>query len=217
MYEPSILLETLINGILLGGIYILMAVGFNLVYGVMKILNIAHGEFIMISAYITYWMYTLFDFNPIAFLPFSALIFFAIGFILYKGPFGYVVRRSRTRSEKEGSSMLLSFGIILLTSNVARQVWSPTPRGIFYLTTTIKVFGLAISLNSLVSSLIAIALTIGLYIMLKKTYMGKAIRALAQNKEAAQLMGVNTERLNSISFSIGTATAGVAGALVSLL
>ncbi|MBW1793846.1 MAG: branched-chain amino acid ABC transporter permease [Deltaproteobacteria bacterium] len=188
------LLDITIGGLLTGGIYALTAVGLNLQYGVARVLNIAHGEFIMLGAFATYSLYTLFGINPLVSLAIGGPIVFIMGFLIHNTLFQYLRSSSESMGAFEGRSLLASFGLLFIIQNVALLSWGPEIKGYTYLAEPVNILGTIFAANRLVALLFAVAIGLAFYLFLVRTRLGKAIRAAAQDPETAQLMGINIHR-----------------------
>lgn len=210
------LLDVVIAGLLLGGIYALIAVGLSLQYGVARVLNIAHGEFIMLGAFLTWSAYTFFGINPIVSLAVSGPAVFVIGFILYRTLFKRLRNISPTPAAFEGSSMLACFGLLFIIQNVAILIWGADIKGYSYLAVPVSFGGAKFAANRLLTLGFALAICIIFYLFLARTRMGKAIRAAAQDSAAAGLMGVNINHVLALCFGFGALMAGLGGTLISM-
>ncbi len=210
------ILDVLIAGLLLGGIYALVAVGLSLQYGVARVLNIAHGEFMMLGAFITWSVYTYFGLNPILSLAVSGPIVFVMGFILYRTLFKRLRAISPTPAAFEGNSMLACFGLLFIIQNVAILIWGADIKGYSYLAVPIDVAGARFAANRLLTLGFALVICTVFYLFLSRTRMGKAIRAAAQDPAAAGLMGVNINRVLALCFGFGALMAGLGGTLISM-
>jgi branched-chain amino acid transport system permease protein len=210
------ILDVAIAGLLLGGIYALIAVGLSLQYGVARVLNIAHGEFIMLGAFVTWWLYTMLDINPLASLAISGPLVFIIGFILYRTLFTSLRNSSASPAAFEGSSMLACFGLLFIIQNVAILIWGADMKGYSYLAFPVNVGGAKFAANRLVTLGFAMAIGLVFYLFLARTRLGKAIRAAAQDPAAAGLMGVNITQVLALCFGFGALMAGFGGTLISI-
>jgi branched-chain amino acid transport system permease protein len=214
MLEP--LVQNVVFGVLVGGLYGLAAVGLSLVFGVTKILNVAHGELLMFGGYASFWAVTLLGVDPfLSIIP--AVIFLAvIGFILYKLLFTRLVKLDE--SVKIQNTLLVGFGLSLILQNIALRLWSADTRGIttFYSGWAFTLFGVRFPIVRVASLIIALVTLLALELFLRRTYTGKALRATVENWEAATLMGIDTQRLYLLAFVMGAGLAGIAGALVSV-
>jgi branched-chain amino acid transport system permease protein len=192
-------------------------VGLNLQYGVARVLNIAHGEFIMLGAFATYSLYTLFGINPLVSLAIGGPILFIIGFLIHNTLFQYLRSSSESMEAFEGRSLLASFGLLFIIQNLALLSWGPEIKGYTYLAEPVNIFGSIFAANRLVALLFAVAIGLTFYLFLVRTRLGKAIRAAAQDPETAQLMGVNIHRVLGLCFGLGALLAGLAGSLISMM
>ena len=209
-------LQLIFAGLIIGSIYGLIAVGLNLIYGTMRLLNIAHGELIMVGAYITFWLFTLLGISPLLSLLFSALALALLGMLIGQFVFLPIIRKTKSVFVLESNSLLLFFAFSIIFQNVASLLWSADIRGYPYLTQVVTLSGVPLMLNRITAFLIALIISLGCYLLLQKTMLGKAIRALIQDREASQLVGINTRKIYLFSFSISFAMAGLAGCLISM-
>lgn len=210
------ILDVLIAGLLLGGIYALIAVGLSLQYGVARVLNIAHGEFIMLGAFITWALFTHTGINPILSLVVSGPVVFVLGVILYRTIFKRLRNISPNRGAFEGSSMLACFGLQFIIQNVAILTWGADIKSYSYLAVPISFAGAKFATNRLITLGFALAICVVFYLFLSRTRMGKAIRAAAMDAEAAGLMGVDINRVLALCFGFGALMAGLGGTLISM-
>ena len=210
------ILDIAIGGLLMGGIYALLAMGLSLQYGVARVLNIAHGEFIMLGAFATYTLYTVFGINPLLTLAIVGPIIFIIGFLLHRTLFTRLRISSPSPGAYESRSLLATFGILFIIQNLALIGWGANLRAYSYLNFGVNLGGAIFTANRLVSLGFAIGIGVGFYIFLVRTRMGKAIRAAAQDPATASLMGVNINRVLAICFGLGAVMAGFAGTLLSM-
>jgi branched-chain amino acid transport system permease protein len=212
----TVLLQQVILGVLIGGLYGLAAAGLSLVFGVLKVLNVAHGELIMLGGYGAFWLAALFGVDPFASLLVVVPLSLLLGLALYWGLFGFVVRADEETRVK--NSLLIGFGLALALHALAVKLWTadersiPTPYG----GAVITVGELAIPVVRLASLLLAFALIGGLHLLLQRWRWGKAIRATAEDWQAALLTGIDVRRAYLLAFAIGTGLAGAAGTLVSI-
>lgn len=204
--------QVLLNGILIGGIYASFAVGFSLVFGVLRIINIVHGEFIMLGAFITYWLYKIYGIDPFFSIPIAFFLLFIFGFLLQR----YVI--NRIIEAPEIMSLLLTFGLSLIISNLALLAWKGDYRLINpeYAGAHFNVATLTIPYIRLATFIFAIVAVTGLYIFLQHTDLGRAIRSTSQDKNGARLLGVRPAIIYSITFGLGAAVTGVAGSLIGM-
>jgi branched-chain amino acid transport system permease protein len=210
-------LELAASGLIVGGIYAVVAVGLNLQYGLMRIMNISHGEFLMLGAYFTWLAHTVFGINPVAFLPLVALILFLIGIAVYWLCFRRITRTSPTVEVIEARSLLVGFGLMYLVQNAAYLVWGADMRGYSFMADAVEIGGARFAGNSLLVFGFAVAASLVLLGVLRWTLFGKAVRAMMQSPTGAQLVGIDTAVLHPVVFGAGLALAGVAGGLLSML
>ncbi len=209
-------LNTLISGLLMGGIYALISMGLSIQYGVARVLNIAHGEFIMFGAFITWALFSSVHVNPLISLVIVGPGAFIIGFLLYRTLFTRIRISSPTAGAFEGNSMLAAFGLMFIIQNIALQIWTGAMRGYSFLRIGINFGGVTFEENRLVALGFAVVIGVGFYLFLARSRMGKAIRAASQDPATAGLMGVNINRLLALCFGLGAMMAGFAGVLVSM-
>jgi branched-chain amino acid transport system permease protein len=208
--------QNLVFGILLGALYGLAAVGIAMVFGVTKFLNVAHGELLMLGGYACYWLFTLYGMDPFLSLPIVVLFLLVIGVVLYQLFFVRMVKLPT--EEKIKNTMLVGFGLSLILQNVALLLWSADDRGITtsYSAASFTILGIRFPLVRVAGLVISLVCLFALHQFLRKTYTGKAIRATVEDWEAASLVGIDVKKVYLLSFLLGAALAGVAGALVSV-
>jgi branched-chain amino acid transport system permease protein len=197
-------------------VYALVAIGLNLVYGTMKLLNVAHGEFVMLGAYAAYWAFTLLGVSPLISACAVVLAGGACGVALYKGLFVGLLTPGKRLDRLESNSLLLFFGISVILQNLATMVFRGTPRGYEYLSDVMHVGGLLVTSNRLVSTALALAVVGSIALFLRFHPLGLSMRALIERREAAVVVGVDVNRVQLLSFALSFATAGLAGALISM-
>jgi branched-chain amino acid transport system permease protein len=212
----TILGQQLILGCLIGGLYGLAAVGLSLVFGVLKVLNVAHGELIMLGGYGAFWLFALAGFDPFASLLLVIPLALLAGLGLYSALFGFVVRADEETRVK--NSLLLGFGLALTLHALAVRLWTADERaiGTAYAGAALSVGGLSIPIVRLASLALAFGLTGGVQLLLTHWRWGKAIRATAEDWRGALLTGIDIRRAYLLAFAIGTGLAGAAGTLVSV-
>jgi len=210
-------IELAATGLISGGVYALVALGLNLQYGLMRIMNIAHGEFLMLGAYATWLAYTLLGINPIAFLPAVALALFGVGLAVYRICFARIARTAPAVEALEARSLLVGFGLMYLVQNAAYLAWGADLRGYSFLGEPVEIAGARFAANRLVAFGFAVAASLALLAVLRWTLFGKAVRAMMQSPAGAQLVGIDTRLLHPLVFGAGLAFAGVAGALLSMV
>ena len=205
------LAQTLLSGVLMGLIFSLVAVGLTLIWGIMDIVNFAHGDFMMSGMYISYWMYVLWGVDPLLSLPVSGILLFVMGMIVYR----LVIRRIL------GAPMLIqifaTFGMMILMRYVAFYFFKPNYRSIqqTLLSGNIDLRGVYLSIPQLAAAVGGHLTTGAVYVLIHRTRVGGALQATAEDREAAALMGIDTDRMFTLAWGIGAATAGIAGSLLS--
>ena len=209
-------LDIAITGLLIGGIYALIAMGLSLQYGVARVLNVSHGEFIMLGAFATWALYTTFGIDPLLSLVIVGPVIFVIGYALHRTMFRSLLKSAPSLPVFEGNSLLATFGLLFIIQNAVILGWDAFPRGYTYLTESVDLFGATFTINRLVALGFAIAIALAFYFFLARTRMGKAIRAAAQDPATAGLMGVNINQVLALCFGFGALMAGFAGVLYSM-
>jgi len=210
------LAQNLVYGVLVGALYGLAAVGLSLVFGVTKFLNVAHGEFLMLGGYASFWLFALWKVDPFISLPAAIVFLLVIGAVFYKLLFGRMVKL--TEGIKIQNTLLVGFGLSLILQNLALRFWTADTRSITasYSGAVFAFAGVRFPVVRVASMIIALIVVVALQLFLRRTYTGKALRATVENWEAATLMGIDIQRVYLLSFVMGAALAGVAGALVSV-
>jgi branched-chain amino acid transport system permease protein len=209
-------LNVVIAGLLLGGLYALIAMGLSLQYGVARVANFAHGEFIMLGGLITWTLYTAFGVNPLVCLAVCGPLTFILGFVLHRTVFRRLFKSSASPAIFEGNSVLASFALLFIIQNIASIGWGPEIRSYSYLRVPVNLAGAVFGANRLVTLGFAIVIGLAFYLFVTRTRMGKAIRAAAQDAATAGLMGVNIDMVLALCFGFGAALAGMAGMLISM-
>jgi len=210
-------IELVVSGLITGGIYALVAIGLNLQYGLMRILNVSHGEFLMLGAYLTYWAHLLTRVSPFVFLPAVLLGLFTLGLVIHRLCFRRLAETTPELEAFEARSLLVGFGLMFLVQNVALLIWGADLRGYAYLGERVSFAGLEFTENRLVAFACALILSLGLILLLRTTLLGKAVRAMMQSPTGALLVGIDVRRVHPAVFGFGLALAGVAGALLSMV
>jgi len=208
-------LQVVILGLLLGGVFALMASGLTLMFGVMRIVNLAHGAFIVLSAYLSYYLFQLFGLDPILSMIVSLPVFFFGGILLYLAVFPRIEGSPRYGE----MTVLLTFGMALVVEGAATYFFT----GIFrtvnpaYSTEAFFIGDIFIPKGQFYAGIVSVVLMVILAVFLRRSRLGYAIRATMQNRDSAQLVGVPVRRVSALSFGIGMSIAGAAGSLVSFL
>ena len=215
--DATTFLQLLLFGVVWGGLYALIATGLNVIYGVMKILNIAHGELLMLGAYLTFWLFTLWKVSPLVSLPLAAVAMFLFGIIIQKLLIAPLVTRSLSMVAFENATLIVFFGVLLILQNVASLLWSADYRVLSYATDRVALGPLSVAANRLIVLLVALMVSAFMFAGFQYTLLGKAIRAVSQDMTTARLMGIDVNRIGLIGFGIGSALAGIAGSLASTI
>lgn len=208
------LLQNLVGGLLVGSLYGIAAMGLSLVFGVLKILNVAHGELIMIGGYLSFWIFNLYGIDPFLTMMITLPVLLAGGWVLHRGLFSRVVQYDEEHRIK--NSLLIGFGLTLIFQTLAIDLWTADERSVTtsYSLRSIELLGIRFPVVRLAGLVIGILLVIGLQLFLKNTFWGKAIRATAENWQTASLTGINIQRMYIWTFALGASLAGLAGTLV---
>jgi branched-chain amino acid transport system permease protein len=203
--------QSLINGILLGGIYAACAAGFSLAFGVMRVVNLSHGDFVMLGAFTTYWLFVLAGIDPFLTLPITLVTLYFLGFFLQR------IAINRLIGMPPILSYLLTFGIHLVLSNAALRVWTADYRSVktAYTGLNLTLWGVVIPYSRMATFALAMGLIVGLHLLLYRTEIGRAVRATAQDREMARLVGVRIYRVYTFSFALAAGITGLAGSLIS--
>jgi branched-chain amino acid transport system permease protein len=201
------------NGILLGGLYACVAIGFSIIWGVMNLINLAHGSMIIVGAYVTFMVSSYTGIDPFLTLPLSGAVLFAIGYALQKKLINFVIEASIFMT------LIFTFGLDMLMTNVNIALFTADVRSIdvSYVHQSFEIAGLTFAYGRTLVFVIAVALTIGLDIFLNRTRVGRAIKATSFDREAASLAGIDVANVYALTFGIGAMMAGVAGSLVAVL
>jgi branched-chain amino acid transport system permease protein len=211
-------LDILIRGGLIGAIYSLIAIGLNLEYGVTRILNIAHGEFLMVGAYISWYVYTYFGVNPLVSLLISGPTVAGLGVLVQLLVFRRLVRQSATAEELEFRSLLGCFGLMFIIQNVVSSIYRfegwPPQVSTSYLYDIIDILGERIQLNMIAAAILSIVVGVLLYIMLRFTRLGLAMRATVEEPTGAKLVGINILTIHAVSFGLGCLLSALAGSML---
>jgi len=211
MLSVQLLSQSLISGLLMGGIYALVAVGLSLIFGLMNIVNFAHGDFLMIAMFATFWSYQLLKWDPLVTLPFVMLLWFLAG----AGTYRVVIRR--VLDAPMVAQMFSTFGLGLFLRYGAYFFWSADVRkvGDNVLSGVVDLGNIFVTKAELAAFFGSLAVTLLLFLFIKKTKVGKAIQATSQNREAAIEMGIYTDKVNAIGWGLGIMCVGVGGVLLA--
>jgi branched-chain amino acid transport system permease protein len=207
----SLVLQQIVLGFLTGGVYVAVGIGFSLVWGILNIVNLAHGAFIVLGAYLTWFLFSRFGLDPFLSLPLDAVLLFAIGYLIQRGLINWVIRAPVffTLLLTFGLNLALVNGVLLLFSADFRSV-TPTYAG-----SGLELGDVRVPLIRLATLVVAVLMAALVALVLNRTRLGAAILAVAANRDAAQLVGVDLRHAYALTFAIGAACAGVAGGLLS--
>ncbi|WP_425261016.1 branched-chain amino acid ABC transporter permease [Rubrivivax sp. RP6-9] len=208
--------ELIASGLITGGIYALIALGLNLQYGLMRVLNIAHGEFLMLGAFLTWAAQTTLGLSPLLMIPVSFALLMGLGLVVHRLAFRRLTRTSPNLDVFEARGLMVSFGLMFLVQNFAQMVWGGDLRGYDFLADPVPVAGAQFAGNKLLLFVLALAISGALIVVLQRTLLGKGVRALMQSPTGARLVGIDTERLHPLMFGVGLGLSGVAGCLLSM-
>jgi branched-chain amino acid transport system permease protein len=213
--QPHIIIQTLIGGILIGGLYGLIGMGMAINFGVLRIINLAQGELLMVGMYVTYWLFTIAHMDPLVTPLVSIPFLFVLGAVVHK----FLLTPLSKSKAPEENQILLTVGIGLVLTNICMLLFTSDYRNIrvSYSDVVWQWGEIFISVPQVIAFAVALIVSGSLYMLLMRTELGKAIRATAQDREAAQLMGVNTDRISIITFGLGAAVEGAAGSLLMIV
>ncbi len=211
MLTPDIILQTLISGLLMGCVYALVAVGLCLIWGLMEIVNFAHGQFMMLAMFLAFWMYTLFGVDPLFSLPLGAALLFIVGVATYQ----FIIKGMLHTTFF--AQIFATFGLGVFLHSMAQFLWTANYRSIQnpLLSGRIAIGHVFIGFPQLAAAAMCIAGFLFLYWLINKTEIGLALQAASEDREAASLMGINSHRIFALGWGIGSACVGVAGVLLT--
>jgi branched-chain amino acid transport system permease protein len=211
--SPRVFLQLLVNGIMVGGVYGLMSLGINLVWGVMGVVNLAHGDFIMAAGFLTFWLFTRFDLNPLLALPIGVAVAFAVGIAVQR----FLLGRVPPDRGAVKTSLLMTFGISYVVINSVQLLWGNEFRTVMFLPGSWQAGGLDFAKTRTVAFLAAGLISLSLWAFLRYTFHGRAIRAVSQSTDGASVCGIDVSRTRVAAFGLGAALAGAAGALLVMI
>jgi branched-chain amino acid transport system permease protein len=203
--------QVVVSGILSGGLYAMVALGLALIFGVMRVINIAHGPLLMLGAYATFFLHSQLGMNPFLTVPVSMAALFVVGMLLQRSLVFRVV------DAPELSSLLLTFGISIALVNLAQLAFTSDLRAVEYITGSWLVGGLALSKSRVIAFVFAAGVTALAFVFLQRTRLGKAIRATSQSREVAMVCGVDVGRIHMITFGLASALAAAGGSLLAVI
>jgi branched-chain amino acid transport system permease protein len=205
--------QTLILGLLVGGVYALLASGLTLIFGVMNVINIAHGAFLILAAFLTYSLWSAIGLDPLLAIFITTPAMFVFGWLLYNG----TVRK--IRKAPVAASVLLTFGLALVLEGLMGSIWGNTSHSVRppYFNDSFEVGSLFLPKAQVFGGIVALIVLAALYLLLTRTWTGRAIRASAVNPQGAELVGVSVASVSALTFAVGVASAGAGGSIVSVL
>lgn len=216
MLDPTSLVQLLLGGLLLGGIYAMAALGLSLIFGVSRVLNLAHGDFLMLGGLVAFILYS----SPAALSPFVSLLILVPLFLVLGALFERVFVRpiaDKPFHDRLIASVLVTLGVSLAMSDIAAFFWGTYVKGVNISMPTVEVAGVYIPSLRVLTLAVIVGLTVALHQLLYRSNLGRAIRALAQNRQGALLVGINSAQISMVTFGVGTVMAGLAGVFYLLL
>ena len=209
-------LDVVLNGVVLGGLYALVAIGLNFQYGIARIMNLSYGEGLMLAAFSTFWLFTLYQFSPLlsvlAVIPVAFVASWLI-FLIFMQP---LVKRATNRDMLERDSILVTFGLLFVVQGGALWNWGSQPRGYLYLAESVGFSDVTFVLNRLLALALACLMGVAAWLFLRYTRIGTAMRAVSVDPVAAQLVAIDVRRYSGLAFAIGGAMVAASGALISM-
>ena len=208
--------NAVLTGLVLGGMYALIAMGLTLQYGVARIMNLSYGEFLIGAAFASYWLFTGWALNPLAGLAFVIPISFGISYLLYRVLLTPLVRRARTRVALEVDSILATFGMMFIVQGIMLTMFGGAYFSYSFLAVPVMIVGEVLALNRLIAFGLAVVVGLALYLTLTRTRIGTSIRAVAVDPIAAQLVAIDVTKTSALAFALGGALVASAGVLISM-
>ena len=211
MPDVHVVPQLIVSTILLGGIYALIAVGLTLIFGVMRVVNFAHGEFLMLGMYLAFWAFAMLNLDPYVTLLLSLPLAFAVGWASYRVVMGPVIHASHN------VQIFTTVGLSIALQNLALVLWTADARFVrtSYYAVVVRIGGAAFNVAQIVAFLVAVALTAALFGFMRWSYTGKIMRATAQDRQASSLMGIDTDRVYAATWAVGIACVGTGGVLLA--
>ncbi len=203
-------LSVAVAGLLVGSIYGAMTVGLNLIFGVLRIVNVGHGAFMMVGAYTVYWLYVLAGLAPPLGVGAAALVGWLLGLAFYYSAIRRLV------GAPELATLLATFAAGILLEELAKLLWEPDPRGFTWDVGSVDVAGIRVYVSKLLAALLAVAVVTLVFLLLYRTRFGLAVRAVVQDREGAMVVGIDVDRVYAISFALGIAVTTASGGLVAM-
>jgi branched-chain amino acid transport system permease protein len=210
--QATIILQAILSGLMIGFIFSLVSAGLSLIWGVMDLVNFAHGDFLMLAMYSTYWAFVLLGMDPLFFTPLNTLLLFIVGALVYRFLIQRIIDAAKT------AQTFATFGLMVILRAGAQFVWSGDYRAILDSSATGQIWipgGVSLGRPQLLAAIGAVLSSAFLYWLIQRTELGRALQAVAEDKAAASLMGIDSQRMYTVAWGIGLACVGVAGALLS--
>jgi len=205
--DPLLIIEAICSGVLIGGLYALIAVGLSIIWGVLDVINLSHGDFIIVGSYIVYWLFLIYGLDPWIYITIAFIVGVVLGLVVEKITIKPLIGRSPL------TTLLATYGISIILENSMLALWGGRYRTImasrlFY---SIEIKGVTITISYIEVFIISLIILYSLHLLLTRTNIGRAIRAVSQNKEAALLLGIDVDKIYLITFAIGTGLAAIGG------
>lgn len=208
--------NAVLTGLLLGGMYTLVALGLTLQYGVARIMNLSYGEFLVAAAFAAYGLFTAWALSPLVGLLVVVPLSFGVSYLVYRVLLTPVVRRARTRDALEVDSILATFGLMFVVQGIMLTMFGGAYYSYSFLAVPVELFGASLALNRLLAFALAVLIGLALYLALTRTRAGTAIRAVAVDPDTAQLVAIDVARASALAFALGGALVAAAGGLTSM-
>jgi len=208
--EPSIFAQLLTFAILLGGIYALVALGLTMIFGVMDVINFAHGALMVVAMYTLLWASTTLGISPLLLIPLAVAVLFVLGTVIYR------VTIAPIMDAPQENQLIVTFGVLLVLISIVEITFGPNPQSLAIDLGSFEVLGVFVPEGQLYALVLALVALVGTYLFLQRTMLGRAIRGTADNRDGAQYVGIDVPRVDALTFGIGAGLAGLAGAAVPL-
>ena len=209
--------QLLVSTLVLAAIYALVALGLNLIYGTMRLLNVAHGEVMMLGGYLAFWSFTLLGIGPLISMFAAMALGAGLGAVCYLALFRRLLRQRQFAARLESNSLLIFFGLSVIVQNLAALAFTSNQRSYEYMTQVVQIGTVSVEADRLAILAMGLIVTLGCVLFFRLSTLGLAVRALIQQRDAASLVGIDADRINLLVFCLGFAMAGLAGALVSMM
>lgn len=208
--DPTLVAQLIVFGLLLGGIYGLVALGLTMIFGVMDVINFAHGAFMVVAMYTVWYVSGVLGLSPLLFIPLAVLVLFVLGVIVHLGTIAPIMEAPQE------NQLIVTFGVLLILVSTIEMIFTPDPQNYAIDLGSIGAAGVFIPEGQLYALILAVVAMVGTWLFLQRTMLGRAIRATADNREGARYVGINVPRIDYLTFGFGAALAGLAGAAIPL-